>query len=36
MATEIIIITVIICVLLLKLIVYLFNKHISKEEKVYP
>jgi competence protein ComGC len=36
MATEIIIIIVIISVLLLKFIVYVLNKHRTQTEKVYP
>lgn len=36
MATEIIIIIVIISVLLLKFIVYLFNKHATQEDKIHP
>ena len=36
MGTEIIIIIVILAVLLVKFIVYLFNKHKTQEEKVHP
>ncbi len=36
MATEIIIIIVIISVLLLKFIVYLLNKHTTQTEKIHP
>ncbi len=36
MATEIIIIIVIISVLLLKCIVYCLNKHTNQEERVHP